>query len=73
LSLRAVAPGVVQVATQFSAKVKKALIYTSIPAHVFMVCKWTILLYFKKINVGDETVPSDKITVSSRAHHTQGR
>lgn len=59
-------------ATQFSAKVKKALSYTFIPPHVFMVYKGTILLDFTKINVGDETVPSDKITVPNRVYHTQG-
>jgi len=66
--------GVVQVATQFSTKFKKALSYTSIPPppHIFMVCKRTILIDLTKINVGNETVPSDKITVSNRAYHTQG-
>jgi hypothetical protein len=51
------------VATQFSAKVKKALSYTSIPPHVIMVCKPKILLDLTKINGGDERVPSDKITL----------
>lgn len=37
-----------------------------------MVYKGTILLDFTKINVGDETVPSDKITVPNRVYHTQG-
>jgi len=63
---------VVQVASQFSAKVKKALSYTYIPPYVFMVCKGTILLDLTKINGGDETVSSNKITVSNRTYHTQG-
>jgi hypothetical protein len=61
------------VATQFSAKVKKALNYTSILPHAFMVCRGTVLLDLTIINGGDETVPSHKITVSNTAYHTQGR
>jgi hypothetical protein len=61
------------VAAQFSAKVKKALRCNSNPPRVFMVCKGTILLDLTKINVGDETVPSDKITVSTTAYHTHER
>jgi len=55
--------GEVQVATQFGANVKKVFSYTAIPPNVIMVCKGTILLDLTKISVGDETVPSDKITV----------
>lgn len=62
------AAGVVQVATQSSVNIKKALSYTSIPPYAFIVCRVSILLDLTKITGGDKTVPSDK-----HSYHTQGR
>jgi len=57
--------GVVQVATQFSTKFKKALSYTSIPPppHILIEGKRTILIALTKKNVVNKTVPPEKSNV----------